>query len=111
MKRITPFACRIGGMVLGVCLLALPAFAATDYSTMTNEELAAKRGTMRDAAPEDRDSFRAEWQKRVNTMSQAERQSTVGRPENAPRDGAGYQYGQGSGNGSGRGARRGCRQK
>lgn len=111
MKRTTTMAGRIVGIVLGACLLALPALAATDYSTMSNEELAAMRGTMRDAAPAERDSFRAEWQNRVNTMSQAERQTAVGRPENAPRDGAGYRYGQGSGNGSGRGTRKGCRQK
>lgn len=100
----------IGCMVLGLSLLSLPAFATTDYSGMSNEELAAKRGTMRDAPPDDQDAFRAEWRERVNAMSVEERQSAVGRPENAPQDGAGRQYRQGGGKGYSHGAGRGCKQ-
>lgn len=84
---------RIMAMVLGLGLLSSPVWAATDYSSKTNEELAALRGSMRELSQEERDAFRTEWQSRVNSMTQEERQQAVGRPENAVRDGAGMQNG------------------
>jgi len=106
-----------GIVILGLGLLAAPAFAETDYSSMSNEDLAATRGTMRDASQEERDAFRTEWQSRVNSMSQEERQEAIGRPANAAQDGAGNKYRQGSGqgkrdgsgSGGGRGSGRGRR--
>jgi uncharacterized membrane protein YgcG len=93
-----------GVLILGLGLLTAPAFAETDYSSMTNEEMAAMRGIMRDASQEERDAFRSEWQSRVNSMSQEERQQAVGRPDNASRDGAGNKYGKGGGQGQGNGS-------
>ncbi len=109
MMKKTSKRKSIGMMILGLSLLAAPAFAAQDYGSMTNEEMAAKRGTMRDAAPEERDAFRNERQSRVNTMSQEERRQASGRPENALRDGSGNKYGQGQGRGNGKGGNGGGR--
>lgn len=81
----------IGSIILAVSLISLPALA-TDYSSMNTAELAALRGTMRDATDEDRATFRAEWQERVRTMTREEAQQYRGRPENALADGNGYQY-------------------
>ncbi len=101
-------------IVLGFGLLSGNAFAE-DYSQYTTEELAGMRGTLQDASEEERDDFRAEWQKRVQDMTPEERQEYTGRPENArSQPGAGRMqgrgnaqdrggYGKGMGRGSGRG--------
>ena len=89
MKKITMF--RISTILAGSLLSAALAFAATDYSAMSNEELAAKRGSMQQATVEERNAFQNEWQSRVRKMSPEERQKAVGQPENAPRDGSGRQ--------------------
>ncbi len=99
MKKSMRTTGKFGALVIGLCLLSAPAFAATDYSSMTNDELAAMRGTMRDAEQVDRDAFRSEWQERVSNMSTEERNNAVGRPANAPQDGAGNRYGGGNGRG------------
>ena len=113
MKKSMKITSVLGCTVIGLSLMSMPVFAATDYSTMTNEEMAQMRGTMRNAATEDQETFRAEWQNRVNSMSQVERESAVGRPENALQDGAGNKYRQGSGDscrmGSGGGMGKGRR--
>lgn len=101
MKKITMF--RISTILAGSLLSATLAFAATDYSAMTNEELAAKRGSMKQSTMEERNAFQNEWQNRVQKMSPEERQKTMGQPENAPRDGSGQKNGQGQGKGSGSG--------
>ncbi len=90
------------GAIVAFSLLsaATLAWAATDYSAMTNEELAAKRGSMQQATVEERNAFQNEWQNRVQKMSPEERQKAMGQPENAPRDGAGRKSGQGQGMGS-----------
>jgi len=80
------------------------AWAATDYSAMTNEELAAKRGSLQQATMEERNAFQNEWQSRVQKMSPEEKQKAMGQPENAPRDGSGQKNGQGQGKGSGAGS-------
>ena len=51
-------------LVLGLGVLAGNAFAE-DYSRYSTEELANMRGTLQDASQEERDAFRAEWQKRL----------------------------------------------
>ena len=102
MKKITMF--RISTILAGSLLSAALAFAATDYSAMSNEELAAKRGSMQQATVEERNAFQNEWQSRVGKMSPEERQKAVGQPENAPRDGSGRKAGPGQGMGSDGGA-------
>jgi hypothetical protein len=106
MKKTTML--RISTILAGSLLSATLAFAATDYSAMTNEELAAKRGSMKQSTVEERNAFQNEWQNRVQKMSPEERQKAVGQPENAPRDGSGQKSGQrqgmgGSGSGAGGG--------
>ena len=91
------------GAILAFSLLsaATLTWAATDYSAMTNDELAAKRGSMKQATVEERNAFQNEWQSRVQKMSPEEKQKAMGQPANAPRDGSGQKNGQGRGNGSG----------
>jgi hypothetical protein len=93
------------GAILAFSLLsaATLAWAATDYSAMTNEELAAKRGSMKQSTMEERNAFQNEWQNRVQKMSPEEKQKAMGQPENALRDGSGQKNGQGQGKGSGSG--------
>ena len=90
---------RISTILAGSLLSATLAFAATDYSAMTNEELAAKRGSMKETTVEERNAFQNEWQKRVQQMSPEERQKAVGQPENAPGAGSGQKSGQKQGMG------------
>lgn len=90
-------------IILGIGLLSTPVWAATDYSSMSTEELAAKRGVMREATQEERNAFQNEWQKRYREMSQEERRQYGGRPENASRDGSGSGYGQKEGEHGGMG--------
>jgi hypothetical protein len=76
-----------------LCALGLAAgtaWAATDYSAMTTEELAAKRGAMQNATVEERNAFHNEWQKRIQQMQPEDRQK--------------YMQGQGAGMGQGSGA-------
>ncbi len=109
MKNVTMF--RISTILAGSLLTATMAWAAADYSAMTNEELAAQRGSMKQATVEERNAFQNEWQNRVQKMSPEEKQKAMGQPENAPRDGSGQKSGQrqgmggsgGSGNGTGGG--------
>lgn len=91
---------RIIGAVLTLGLLTIPAWGA-DYGGYSPEELAAMRGTMRNASAQERNAFRQEWQKRIRSMTQEERQQYMGRPANAPGGGSGYGYGQGRGRGQG----------
>ncbi|PKN49132.1 MAG: hypothetical protein CVU58_04465, partial [Deltaproteobacteria bacterium HGW-Deltaproteobacteria-16] len=60
---------RISAILAGSLLTATMAWAATDYSAMTNEELAAKRGSMKQSTVEERNAFQNEWQNRVQKMS------------------------------------------
>ncbi|MEI8033041.1 MAG: periplasmic heavy metal sensor [Chlorobiaceae bacterium] len=55
------------------------AFAAADYSRYSDEELAKLRGTMRNAAPEERSAYHDEWQKRVSEMGPDDRMQYMGR--------------------------------
>jgi hypothetical protein len=101
---------KISLALIGTLLLAAPVLGA-DFSTMTNEELSALRGTMRNAPPEEHAAFQQEWQERLQQMTPAERQQYAGKPADAPQDGTGMQLGNpsgsGKGSGSGMGGRRG----
>lgn len=79
-------------VILTLALLAVPVLAAaedTDYSSYSTEELAAMRGTLRDATVEERTVFQTEWQSRVLEMDEATRMEYAGRPDNALADGTG----------------------
>jgi len=79
-------------LILALALLATPALAAddfTDYSSYSTDELAAMRGTLRDATIEERTLFQTEWQSRVLEMDEATRLEFSGRPDNALADGTG----------------------
>lgn len=97
MKKTTLF--RLTTILAGSLLTATMAWAVTDYNAMSNEELAAKRGSMKEATLEERNAFRNEWQSRVQKMSPEERQKAVGPPENAPRDRSAQKSGQKQGMG------------
>jgi uncharacterized membrane protein YgcG len=87
--------------LLGLCLSVAPVLAA-DYASMSTEELAVLRGTMRNASQEEHAAFQQEWRNRVRQMTEAERSKYLRPPANAPRDGSGMQSGQGGpGNGPG----------
>ncbi len=86
----------------GVLMLSVPLWAA-DYSSYSTDELAAMRGTLQNATVEERNAFRAEWQKRMQQMSPEERTQYMGPPKNAPRSGYGAGNGQGKGYGKGSG--------
>jgi len=74
---------RISTILAGSLLCATMAWAATDYSAMTNEELAAKRGSLQQATMEERNAFQNEWQNRVQKMSPEEKQKFMSKGENA----------------------------
>jgi hypothetical protein len=69
-------------LALAVALSASIVLAA-DYSKYTTDELNSMRGTMQNVTQQERDAFRAEWQKRIQNMTQEERQKYAGKPENA----------------------------
>ena len=79
MKNTTKL--QLGTILTGSLLCAALAFAATDYSAMTNEELAAQRGSMKQSTIEERNAFQNEWQNRVQKMSPEEKQKAMGQPE------------------------------
>lgn len=79
----------LSGLLMGIT----PLFAA-DYTGMSTEKLAAMRGTMRNASPEEHAAFQHEWQNRIRQMTQEEQRKYLGPPEKAPRDGSGMLSGQ-----------------
>jgi len=83
---------KIGMVLIGLSLLATPALA-TDYSSMSTEELSNLRGTMRNTSQEEHSAFQKEWQSRVRQMTMEERQLYMGKPENRLQEGTGMQYG------------------
>lgn len=80
---------------LAVFTMSTPALSA-DYTTMTTEELSNLRGTLYNATEAERNSFRNEWQKRINQMTPEELSQYTG-----PSKGAGKGKGKGYGGGSG----------
>ena len=110
MKR---FIVKTALLVTAV-LMAVSTGWATDYSSMTNEELAAMRGTFKNATVEEREAFRAEWQSRLQNMSVEEQQKLLGhpagvtnkyqsKPRNQEKTGGGQGYGDGVDGGMGQG--------
>lgn len=78
------------GVFMGISLFA------TDFSTMTMEELQAMRGSV---PVEEREAFQAEMQNRVAAMSEEERQAFVAsmkKSQSGPMDGSGNQMQKGS---------------
>ena len=73
---------KLFGAIIGSILLISTVFAV-DYSTMSTEELARLKGTMQNATVEERNAFRQEWQKRIQNMTQEERQKYLGNPQGA----------------------------
>lgn len=96
-KQIT----RISLALVGVGMFVASAWA-TDYSTMTTEELSKIRGTLQAATEQERQDFRQEWQNRVGEMTSEERQQYMG-SGNKKGQGKGSGYGQGMGKGKGKG--------
>lgn len=85
--------------ILAGSILATGLWAA-DFSSMTMEELTALRGKV---PVEERDAFRAEMQKRMQSMTPEERQKYMPAGRTGPMDGTGSRYGKGSGGGMGQG--------
>jgi hypothetical protein len=83
---------------IALLISSMPALAA-DYSSMSNDELSSMKGTMQNASAEEREAFKTEWQKRMQSMTPEERSTYSGRPEGAS--------GTGSGSGQGKGYRGG----
>lgn len=82
-------------------LLLLPGNGmSADYQAMSNKELSELRGTMYNGSQQERDAFRAEWQKRIDQMSTAEKDQYLGAGGGR---GKGNRAGDGLGDGSGRG--------
>jgi hypothetical protein len=71
-------------LLAAVILGSGSAGAATDYSAMSTEEMAARRDAMQQATSEEHQAFQEEWQQRLKRMSPEERQQHMGRPESAP---------------------------
>ena len=93
MKSMT----KISMVALLISFTASPALAA-DFSTMSTEDMAARRGTMQQATQEERAAFRQEWQSRVvRQMSAEELQQYNGPPSGAAQDGSGQQFRKGNG--------------
>lgn len=91
------------GIIAGTLLLVLLAgyaWGATDYASMSTEELSALRGTMYNKTQEERNAFRDEWMKRVQEMTQEEREQYL---SSGPGNGGGRGNGTGLGNGTGQG--------
>ncbi len=66
--------------ILTVSLIFSGHVHATDFSNYSTEELSEMRRTMRDASTEERAAFREEWQKRLNEMTEEERQQYMRGP-------------------------------
>jgi len=73
---------KLGIAALLIGLSSTPLFAS-DYSSMSIDELANIRGTLYNATIEERNEFRSEWQKQIQSMTFEERQQYMGRPSNA----------------------------
>jgi len=91
---------RMKKTLLALCCLAMTSGSAwaVDYSTMSNDQLSAQRGSLYNATPEEWHAFHTEWWKRLSQMSPEERQQYIG-----PGKGRGMM-----GPGQGRGMGKGC---
>ena len=88
-------------VIIITALLASAAWAV-DFSQMSTEELMGMRGTI---SVNERSAFRAEMQKRMQTMTPTQRQELMQRPAKAQGMGKGMnaQRGQGMGGNKGKG--------
>jgi len=96
------FLTKTGMTLLALVLLSSYGWA-TDYASMSNEELAALRGTMQNASPEEHDAFRAEWKSRLQTMTDEEQQKFLRHGPNTTNFQSGPRYQEQTGNGPGYG--------
>jgi hypothetical protein len=88
-------------IITALVLIILPGVGlCTEYHEMTTQELSQLRGTMYNASQEERDAFRAEWRKRIDQMSDEEKQQYLGAGGGR---GQGNRAGDGLGDGTGRG--------
>ncbi len=103
----------------GAIIFATSAFAVTDYSKYSLQELAQMRGTMMQKSQEERDAFRAAWQEKMRNATPEERQTYMRGRGRGNCNGSGMQSGsystnstrrgQGYGRGYGRGRGQGQR--
>lgn len=76
--------------LIAIVFLSAPVMSADyDFAAMSVDELNQLRGTMRDIPADQQEAFRAEWQKRLQTMNAEDRAKYRGKPDNAARDGEG----------------------
>ena len=103
---------KIAGLIL-LAFFSVSSYAwATDYSTVSTEELSKLRGTMQSASQADRDALHTEWMSRVQKMTPAERQKYMGQGKgmgsgSGMGGGMGGNSGGGMGGGMGRGGGKG----
>ena len=92
---------KIASLILGLTLLSVPAWAASDFSKYTTEEMHEMRGTMQNATEKERNAFQHEWQRRMREMPVEDRSkySGKGRKEQADWSSPGKGQGQGKGQG------------
>lgn len=81
---------------IAVSAIIVGTACGADYSSMSTDELSQIRGTLQDASQEERDAFRSEWAKRLDSMSPSERAEYA-----ASGPGKGYGLKDGSGSGGG----------
>ncbi len=97
MKRISIRLFIVTSLLAG---LFCQSVSAADYASMTTEQLSALRGTMYDSPAQEREAFRNEWLKRIEQMTEAQKQHYLG---SGTGRGMGSRGGAGIGDGSGRG--------
>ncbi len=103
MYKFNKHLFRWVGTTAVVLMMAAPLWAA-DYSNYSTEELANMRGTLSTATEQERNAFRAEWQKRMKSMTAEERLKYVGPPKTkAKRRSVTRRYGRRPGRGPGAG--------
>jgi uncharacterized protein (DUF2236 family) len=91
---------KLGATIIAMAMmLGGVAYAVTDYSSYSTEELSRIRGTLQSASPEERDAFRKEWQSRMQQMSPEERIRYAGRKMGAGKMGQGRMQRKGFGRG------------
>lgn len=97
---------KLAGLIFFAVLTINSNSWAANYSTMSTAELSKLRSTMQTASQADRDAFHAEWLRRVELMTPAERQEYMGQGKGMVTNGSsGHAAGNmGNGNGSGGGS-------
>lgn len=70
---------------------------AADYSAMSTQELAQMRGSFENATYQDRNAFQNEWQYRMQSMNQEERQQYTMTGQSGSGQSQGMMQGKGNG--------------